>query len=337
MLDSNHPADSAEELGGPRFRTEYAALTQGACLVDLTSRTRVELTGSDCASFLHNLCTNDIKRLTPGTGCEAFLLDARGHVLAHVFVLCYPESLLLETVPEQAKAIVGHLDRYLIRERVELHDRSSAWQEWLLAGPLAAEILERLAGEAPGAMLASVQCALAGSPASAVKVPLTEATGFLLIAPNETGADIERALNEAGAAPCTAATFDIARLENGFPFYSRDITDKNLPQEVARDRAAISFNKGCYLGQETVARIDALGHVNKMLCRLRFAGSDVPEPGMQVCAAGQPVGQVTSSVFSPRLSAPLALAYIRRGSHQPGTILDSDAGAAEVLAPPTQL
>ena len=335
MFDSTDPADSSSGLLSPQLHAEYAALSKGAGLINMASRTRVELTGADRASFLHNLCTNDIKRLAPGSGCEAFLLDARGHVVAHVFVICRPESLVLETVPEQAAAIIGHLDRYQIRERVEFQDRS-AWREWLLAGPDAPDILQRLAGDVPRAMLASLECALAGTPATIVKVPVTEPDGFLVIAPSEVSADIEQVLKEAGAAPCTAATLEVARIENGFPFFGPDITEKNLPQEVARDRAAISFNKGCYLGQETVARIDALGHVNKTLCRLRFAGSDVPEPGMQVFAAGQSVGQVTSAIYSPRFTAPLALAYIRRGSDQPGTVLESEAGAAEVLAPPVQ-
>lgn len=335
MLDATDPADSSGGLLSQQLHTEYAALSKGAGRINLSSRTRVELTGADRASFLHNLCTNDIKRLMPGSGCEAFLLNARGHVLAHVFVICRPELLVLETVPEQAAAIIGHLDRYRIRERVEFQDRSD-WGEWLLAGPDASDILERLAGDAPRAMLASLECTLAGTPATIVSVPLTEPNGFLVIAPKEASADIEQALREAGAAPCTVATLEVARIENGFPFYGPDITEKNLPQEVARDRAAISFNKGCYLGQETVARIDALGHVNKTLCRLRFAGSNVPEPGRQVFAAGQSVGQVTSAAYSPRFAAPLALAYIRRGSDQPGTVLESEADAAEVLAPPVQ-
>lgn len=336
MLDSTHPADRPADMAGRHLDDEYAALTNGAALIDLAPRSRVELTGPDRASFLHNLCTNDIKRLTPGAGCEAFLLNARGHVLAYVLVICRPESLVLETVPGEAAAIISHLDRYLIRERVELHDRGGAWREWLLAGPTAVDILRGLAGEPPGVMLDGLECSLAGAPTTVVKAPFTEPDGFLLITSNEAGAKVEQALKQAGAVPCTEATLDVARIENGFPFYGRDMTDKNLPQEVARDQTAISFKKGCYLGQETVARIDALGHVNKVLCGLRFSGSRVPEPGLQVFAAGQSVGQVTSAVYSPRLSAPLAMAYVRRGSHQPGTILESDAGAAEVLSAAAQ-
>ncbi len=138
----------------------------------------------------------------------------------------------------------------------------------------------------------------------------------------------------AGATECRPAAFDAARIEWGFPLYGVDITDKNLPQEVARDALAISFVKGCYLGQETVARIDALGHVNKLLVGVRFHGATVPSPDTELSAAGQTVGHVTSATYSPRLSAPLALAYVRRGSNEPGTKLSSALGDAAVVRLP---
>ena len=111
------------------------------------------------------------------------------------------------------------------------------------------------------------------------------------------------ALVAAGVAPCGQAAFDAARIEWGFPLVGHDISDANLPQEIARDKLAISFTKGCYLGQETVARIDALGHVNKTLVGLRFAGSTLPPAGSELLAGDQAVGQVTSSAYSPCASA----------------------------------
>ena len=128
----------------------------------------------------------------------------------------------------------------------------------------------------------------------------------------------------------------MARIERGQPYYGRDIHDRSLPQEVARDAQALSFVKGCYIGQETVARIDALGHVNKTLIGVKFAGEQVPAAGMELTRDGQPVGQVTSAAFSPRLSAPLALAYVRRGSNTPGTKLESPVGPGEVVGLPIQ-
>src|SRR5438046_8506879 len=103
------------------------------------------------------------------------------------------------------------------------------------------------------------------------------------------------------------------RIEAGYPLYGRDITDKNLPQEIDRDRLAISFTKGCYLGQETVARIDALGHVNRLLRGIKFLTSAIPERGTELQSGGKVVGHVTSSCWSPGIGAPLALGFLRRG------------------------
>src|SRR5205814_560451 len=114
---------------------------------------------------------------------------------------------------------------------------------------------------------------------------------------------------------------EMVRIEAGTPFFGQDITDKNLPQELGRDALAISFTKGCYLGQETVARIDALGHVNQTLRGLRFAGLEIPQAGADLSTPDKPdkaVAHVTSAAFSPRLAAPLALGYVRRGYEAPG-------------------
>jgi folate-binding protein YgfZ len=130
---------------------------------------------------------------------------------------------------------------------------------------------------------------------------------------------------------CGQDAFEAARIEQGFPLFGQDISDKNLPQEVGRDKLAISFVKGCYLGQETVARIDALGHVNRKLARLRFSGPAVPGPGTELRAGEQVVGEVTSASWSPRLRSPVALGYVRTAHLSPGTRLTSSCGEAEVM------
>ena len=126
----------------------------------------------------------------------------------------------------------------------------------------------------------------------------------------------------------------MARLEFGTPLYGQDITEKNLPQELARNDRAISFTKGCYLGQETVARIDALGHVNRTFCGFRFDGQAIPESGLELSADDKVVGHVTSAAFSPRLNSPLALGFVRRERNDPGVTLNSALGNATVVAIP---
>ena len=314
---------------------EYAALTRAAGLVDLSERTRLALTGDDRASFLHNLSTNDIKGLAAGSGCEAFLLNARGHVLGHVFVVCRPQSLVLETVPGQEEPLLAHFNRYVIREKVELRPRTAEWGELLLAGPRAVELLSALLGAPPPAeRLANIETPWRGLPLTIVRVELTQPGGYLVFYPQGAGATVADALAALGAVGCSAAAFEAARIEAGFPWYGRDITDKTLPQEVARDRLAISFKKGCYIGQETVARIDALGHVNKLLVGVRFNSADVPSTGVELRSSSEVVGQITSAAYSPRLGSTLALAYVRRGSDRAGVKLESAFGSAEVVALP---
>jgi folate-binding protein YgfZ len=314
---------------------QYEALRNDVALVDLGQRTQIEIGGADRASFLHNLSTNEIRKLSAGAGCEAFLTTAQGKTVAHVFVFATSESLVIDTVGGQAETILNHLNHYLVCERVELADRSSEWSDLLLGGPNAGRLLEGLSeARLPEARLANVTARLADRSVSLRRADLAGPEGFLISARGEDMGAVRTAIERAGAVPCGNAAFEAARLEWGFPFFGRDISDGNLPQEVARDARAISFTKGCYLGQETVARIDALGHVNKTLVGIRFESSSIPPGGLQLSAAGQIVGQVTSAAYSPRLDAPLALGYVRRGSNAPATRLTSPDGAAEVVALP---
>lgn len=313
-------------------QSQYDALTEGVGLADFSDRTQIELTGKDRASFLHNLCTNEIKKLSPGSGCEAFLTNVQGKILAHVLVFCRADSLVLETVPGQAEAIMSHLDRYLIREDVQLLDRSVAWCELLVAGKKSIGLLRQLVSADPPAELAHhLDAEMNSVNVSIRRIEITRPVCYLVSAPAGNLASVAAALEQAGATRCGAGVLEMARIEAGWPLYGLDITDKNLPQEVNRDAKAISFTKGCYLGQETVARIDALGHVNRMLVRVRFSALEIPAAGTPLIADDKTVGQVTSAAYSPQLAAPLALAYVRREFHAAGTRLTCTAGEAEVL------
>jgi tRNA-modifying protein YgfZ len=314
--------------------SEYAALTSGTGLVDLSDRTQIELTGDDRATFLHNFTTNDIRGLQPGQGCEAFALDARGHVLGHLLVFCTPHSLVVDTVPDQSDKLIQHLDRYLIREQVEIHDRTHEWGELLLGGAEAGELLCETAETAPAGRLEHQRVQFYGQTVWIRRVDMAGPGSFLIAGQRGAIDAISIALTADGATSCSPEAFETVRVEAGFPWYGRDISDKNLPQEVNRDRLAVSLTKGCYLGQETVARIDALGHVNKTLHSVRFSGSAVPPAGAELRSGKSQSGEVASAVFSPRLNSALGLAYIRRGHDAIGTKLESDFGEAEVIIPP---
>jgi folate-binding protein YgfZ len=183
---------------------------------------------------------------------------------------------------------------------------------------------------APTDLLDHCDAIIAGISASVRHVDMTLPGGFLVSCSRLDAPALWRAVRQAGATACGAEALEMARIEAGWPDYGRDVSEKNLPQELARDRRAISFVKGCY----TVARIDALGHVNKTLCGVRFADEQVPPPGEELRSGGQVVGEVTSAARSPRLAAPLGLVYLHRGVNAPGTKLESRLGQAEVVSLP---
>lgn len=315
---------------------DYESLTTGAGYVTLDAQTLAEVSGTDRAAFLHNLCTNDIRKLTPGAGCEAFFTNVQGKILAFVNVYCGEESLIIESVPGQADTLLPHLDRYLIREDVQLHDRTNEWAAMIVAGDQVAESLASILDkELPTTAWQHITVGVAEQTVSIARWPAPNAPMWLLRC--ERGAEemVQHALRQCGVATCGQDARDVLRVEGGQPLYGRDITDANLPQEVDRDATAISFIKGCYLGQETVARIDALGHVNKILRGVRVEGDVIPAAGTALTVNDKEVGRVTSAVFSPKLGAPLALAFVRRGHEAVGTRLncgDTDAVVIELPA-----
>jgi len=325
------------ETASKQFLSEYAALAGGVGVVDLSGRTQIEFTGRDRAAFLHNLCTNQVRDLPAGSGCEAFVLNVKGHVIGHVFVFATPQSHVLETVAGQAGTLMPHFERYLIREDVQLQDRWREWSELLVSGPEAESLMGKADLSVGPDRLAHIAGELVGERVWVRRVDLAGPVGFLVACQREAlGAVWERFVG-AGAVGCGADAFQAARIEYGTPLFGCDITAENLPQEVDRSRLAISFTKGCYLGQETVARIDALGHVNRLLRGVKFLGDAIPAVGTELLATAdnKVVGHVTSSCWSPCFHAPLALGVVRRGHHEPGTRLTSAWGPAEVVALPS--
>ena len=295
----------------------------------------IEVRGNDRTQFLHSFCTNDVKKLVPGQGCEAFVTNHQGKIVGHGFIFCESERLVMGTVAGQAAALIAHFDRFVISEDVTVprpvrpgadlprrrrhRCRNAAHVDQLRAAGGNAEL------QPPHDRRLRLHA-----------IPRAVLWCRFLLHPRCQRRRRHRAsaLEDAGARLCQAEAVQAKRIEAGFPYFSRDITDENLPQEVGRDQQAISFTKGCYLGQETVARIDALGHVNKMLAGVRFQATEIPPPGTRLLAGDKEVGHVASACFSASLQAPLALAYVRRLHAKTGSNLESDLGPAEVIALP---
>jgi tRNA-modifying protein YgfZ len=316
-------------------RDEYLAATTAAALFDLSDRTLLELSGTDRARFLHSFCTNDVKRLTAGAGCEAFVPNVKGRVIGHVWIDATDSYLWLDSDPGSAERLVAHLERYVINEDVTIADRTADWAELLVTGPEAADRLVRLGIDvARLGNLEHIVTELCGVPARLRRWDVGPHRGYALFITRERVADCWDCLRNANFHPAGSDTWTALRIEAGLPVFGVDISDENLAQEVGRTKAAISFNKGCYLGQEPIARIDALGHVNRELRSLLVAGEIVPAPGSRVfadAAVSSTVGTMTSSAFSYGCNSPVAMALLRaQASTCGGQVFIESSGSAVV-------
>ena len=208
-------------------------------------------------------------------GCEAFITTVQGKTLAHVLCLCLSRVNRARHGAGSRQTILAHLDHYLVCEQVTLVDRTEEWSEILLyRAPRRSDAGRAERGTAAGELPGSQAPNSTGGKVWLRRADLAGPHGILISGPDADVAAVRAKLLQTGAVECELQAFEAARVEWGFPLFARDISEQNLPQEIARDAQAISFVKGCYLGQETVARIDALGHVNKLLVGVRFLGHD---------------------------------------------------------------
>lgn len=302
----------------------YRDACAGAAFFDLSASGKVELAGKDAAMFLQNLCTNDVKRLTPGQGCEAFFTNAKARVSAYAWIQCVgteggAPGYLVDVAPGLGEVLFKHLNHYLISEEVELTDRSSDLAEFHVVGPKAAAVVADVAGR----VWRHDRMAL---------------PGYDVLCPAAEADAVRGVLLQAGAIPAGPDTFDILRIEAGVPAPGAEIDDTRLAMELGRTAQAISYGKGCYLGQETIVMARDRGHVNRTLLGLKLGGDNPAARGAKVFHGAEEIGKVTSSVYSPRVGAAVALAFLQRGHQQPGTVVEVEMPArrraAEIAALP---
>jgi folate-binding protein YgfZ len=307
---------------------EYRALREAAALVDLAFLGRLRVTGPDRADFLQGMLSNDVKALAPGGGCPALLLTEQGKIVADLVALATADAILLDGMACALEDARVALERYVVADDVELAATGAAEHVLGVLGPDAARALERLGAPLPAVDYAHETREVLGAAVQIVRVPAPGAGGVRCHVAAADAADWwRRCLDAARIPPAGLEAWDVLRIESGIPRYGRDLTRETLALEAPLE-AAISFRKGCYLGQEVVERITARGHVNRKLVGVAIDGRAVPAPGDRLHAAGREVGWVTSAAWSWRLACPIALAYVRREHLAPGTVLEL-RGAAE--------
>jgi folate-binding protein YgfZ len=305
---------------------EYRAAREAVALFDRSMLGKVSVTGRDRQSFLQGMLTNDVKALQPGQGAPAAFLDAHGKVMALLVVYAATDRVLIELPAHMTEKTLRTLDRYLISEKADFEAVDDAFVILGLQGPRARALLEGLAGVALDlAPYAHAEVSITGAPVRVINRPEGPGPGFHCWVAAEHGAALRGALAAAGAVAAGMDTLEVLRVEAGQPWYPQDVDDSVILPET-RLESLVSYTKGCYIGQETVARVKYRGHVNRALSGLVVEGERVPETGARLTAEGNEIGRVTSAVRSVALGRPIALGYVRREHFAPGsavTVVDA--------------
>ena len=319
---------------------EYQQVRTGAALFDVSNRGKVDATGKDAATFLHNLCTNDIENMPLGAGCEAFFCTARAKVVAHALIyhLLLPgnrHAFWFDLAPGQAEKLIQHLDRFIISEEVEIADRTQGFCQVHLAGPNAKAVLERaLADEIPDLEpLQHMERTFGANVHAHIRRndPLG-VPGYDIVCLSNLGSGLWRMLSGSGAKPAGLEVYDMRRVEAGTPVYGVDIDENRFAFDVGRTAQAISYTKGCYLGQEPIVMArDRAGHAPRTLMGLRLAGDELVPRESKVFQGEEDVGFVTSRVKSPRLGV-ITLVYLRHGHQTPGTEVQVETASGRETA-----
>jgi tRNA-modifying protein YgfZ len=293
----------------------YAAAREDAAIFDLTERGVLEATGPLRQKFLQGILTNEVQALGAGQGNAAAVLDVKGHVQALLRVLVTKDAVLLETREDRLALVQRTLEHYRVAAPVRFRVVPTAVVG--LVGPRAEEVLRAAGAEVPEAMGAHAQTAFHGVAVRVARAADLPPRGFALHVPTEDGPRLRGTLADAGVRTAGREAIDALRVEALRPWLGEDVTEQNILHETGLVAECCSLTKGCYLGQEVVARLDARGgNVNKALRGLRLS-REAPR-GAAVLVAGKEVGRLTTSALSPK-EGPIALAYVHRSHFVAGT------------------
>jgi folate-binding protein YgfZ len=320
----------------------YDAARRRAAFLDRSDRGRIIVSGDDRASYLHGLFTNDIAGLKAGEGCYAAYLTAQGRLISDLHVYALGDAILLSLPGEVKDAVLAKLDQFIFTEDVQLGDVSATFGQVAVVGPEAAPAIGAAIGsELTATLLAmaahgNARAQWAGNPVILVRIDDAGEPGFEIFVETARADALKNALAAAGVAALDAETADTIRIESGVPLFHRDMDEDTIPLEAGIEGRAISFTKGCYVGQEVIIRVMHRGHgrVARKLVGLTLDGERVPVSGALIHAGDREIGRVTSATWSPALVRPIALGYVHRDFAASGTVVSVDGAAAHVASLP---
>ena len=318
--------------------TEHTLLRESAGVLDLSFRGRLCVVGADRTRFLNGQVTNNVKELKPGTGCYAAITTNKGKIQCDLNIHCLADELLLDFEPGQTAKITERLEKFVVADDAQIVEVAPHYGLLSVQGPKSAAVVTAagLFPVLPEKPFQSVKAADV-TPGEIYLVHMTRAgfAGFDLFVPVAAlGAVADKliaAANVVGGGACGWTALDMARIEAGIPRFGADMDETNLPHEAGIESRAVSYTKGCYIGQEVINRIRSFGQVSRALRGLRLpdAMAVLPARGDKLIHGGKEVGHITSALASPALRANIALGYLRKECNSIGTELTLRNGTGE--------
>ena len=296
---------------------------------------RLRCTGEDSLDLLNRLSTNALVDLPAGSGAHTVLTSNKGRIVDVTYVLRRPDHLLLLTGAGNEARVAEWIDFYTIIEDTEIEDITAGTVAVSLMGPDARGLLASLAGlgAAPARNEDAAEVAIDGVHATAIRRDVGAIPAFDLIAPGADGPALREAVTEAGACPVGRRVVELARIGQGVPAFGAELSESYNPLEAGLQHM-VSYTKGCYIGQEVIARLTTYDKVQKRLVRLAWPADAGVDPGSKLMLDGRQAGVVTSAIRDPRTGDGAGLGYVRRALSDAGTRLASDAGAQVDVAGP---
>jgi len=304
----------------------YKAATEGAAVAEKDWLGVVKLTGAERVSWLQGMITNDVQKLAAGTGCYAAHLTPQGKIVAQMHVLMDEDALWLSLERAATPKLIAAFDKLLIMEDVQVEDVSEEYSILGVLGPKAAAALDSWLGEPLN--LDGRYSHRRSGPCRIIVSDL----GYDVWVPRGQADKVLRLLAGSGATAIDHGTWDVLRTEAGLPVYGVDIDETTTMPEIGE--TGISYDKGCYIGQEVVAKVKYIGHVNRRFVGLTISKNELPELKSAIRKGGREVGYITTTLFSPGLHKPIALGFVSRAAYAPGSEVEVGTASATIVGLP---